>query len=102
MVRDGRCELGFTDAADLASGLTSHPLADQDYVAILPPKTSLPKGRRKLSLEKIVEYAAQQQLIPRRFEVDELPPAHLKGKEKPLRIFNVKREKVSAVVAKVG
>ncbi len=28
-----------------------------------------------------------------RFEVDELPPAHLKGKEKPLRIFNVKREK---------
>ena len=36
-----------------------------------------------------------------RFEVEELPPAHLKGKEKPLRIFNVKREKVSAV-AKVG
>ncbi len=36
-----------------------------------------------------------------RFEVEELPPAHLKGKEKPLRIFNVKREKPSAV-AKVG
>lgn len=36
-----------------------------------------------------------------RFEVEELPPAHLKGKEKPLRIFNVKREKSSAV-AKVG
>jgi adenylate cyclase len=36
-----------------------------------------------------------------RFDVEELPPAHLKGKEKPLRIFNVKREKVSAV-AKVG
>jgi adenylate cyclase len=34
-----------------------------------------------------------------RFEVEELPPAHLKGKEKPLRIFNVKREKLSAVVA---
>jgi len=31
-----------------------------------------------------------------RFEVDELPPAHLKGKEKPTRIFNVKREKLSA------
>jgi hypothetical protein len=29
------------------------------------------------------------------------PPAHLKGKEKPLRIFNVKREKPSAI-AKVG
>jgi adenylate cyclase len=36
-----------------------------------------------------------------RFDVEELPPAHLKGKEKPLRIFNVKREKPSAV-AKVG
>ena len=31
-----------------------------------------------------------------RFEYDELPPAHLKGKEKPLRIFNVKRERLSA------
>jgi adenylate cyclase len=36
-----------------------------------------------------------------RFEVEELPPAHLKGKEKPLRIYNVKREKPTAV-AKVG
>lgn len=31
-----------------------------------------------------------------RFEYDELPPAHLKGKEKPLRIFNIKRERPSA------
>jgi adenylate cyclase len=31
-----------------------------------------------------------------RFEVEELPPATLKGKEKPLRIYNVKREKPSA------
>jgi adenylate cyclase len=36
-----------------------------------------------------------------RFELEELPPAQLKGKEKPLRIYNVKREKPSAV-AKVG
>jgi adenylate cyclase len=36
-----------------------------------------------------------------RFECEELPAAHLKGKEKPLRIFNVKKEKLSAV-AKVG
>ncbi|MDB4943921.1 MAG: Adenylate cyclase [Labilithrix sp.] len=36
-----------------------------------------------------------------RFEYEELPPAHLKGKEKPLRIYNVKREKPTAV-AKVG
>ena len=34
-----------------------------------------------------------------RFEVDELPPANLKGKEKPLRIFNVKREKPTAAIA---
>ncbi len=39
--------------------------------------------------------------LQNRFEVDELPPAHLKGKEKPTRIFNVKREKLSAA-AKVG
>ncbi|HVJ88370.1 MAG TPA: adenylate/guanylate cyclase domain-containing protein, partial [Labilithrix sp.] len=39
--------------------------------------------------------------LGQRFEVEELPPAHLKGKEKPLRLFNVKREKPSAV-AKVG
>jgi adenylate cyclase len=31
-----------------------------------------------------------------RFECEELPPAHLKGKEKPTRIFNVKREKLTA------
>jgi len=31
-----------------------------------------------------------------RFDVDELPPAQLKGKEKPLRIFNIKRERPSA------
>jgi adenylate cyclase len=31
-----------------------------------------------------------------RFEIEELPPANLKGKEKPLRIFNIKREKPSA------
>jgi adenylate cyclase len=36
-----------------------------------------------------------------RFDTEELPPAHLKGKEKPMRIFNVKREKLSAA-AKVS
>lgn len=36
-----------------------------------------------------------------RFEVEELPAASLKGKEKPLRIFNVVREKPSAA-ARVG
>jgi adenylate cyclase len=48
----------------------------------------------------IVSESTLSRLGPR-FEVEELPPAHLKGKEKPLRIFNVKREKPSAV-AKVG
>jgi adenylate cyclase len=39
--------------------------------------------------------------LQNRFEVEELPAAHLKGKEKPTRIFNVKREKLTAA-AKVG
>ncbi|MGH7327565.1 MAG: adenylate/guanylate cyclase domain-containing protein, partial [Polyangiaceae bacterium] len=34
-----------------------------------------------------------------RFEYEELPAASLKGKEKPLRIYNVKREKPSAASA---
>jgi adenylate cyclase len=37
-----------------------------------------------------------------RFEVEELPAASLKGKEKPLRIFNVKREKPTAASTKMG
>lgn len=53
-----------------------------------------------LAGQVIVSESTLQRLGPR-FEVEELPPAHLKGKEKPLRIYNVKREKVSAV-AKVG
>jgi adenylate cyclase len=39
--------------------------------------------------------------LGQRFEVEELPAASLKGKEKPLRIYNVKREKLSAA-AKTG
>lgn len=35
-----------------------------------------------------------------RFEVEELPAAKLKGKEKPLRIFNVKSAKPAAAVAR--
>lgn len=35
-------------------------------------------------------------LLGARFDVEELAPAQLKGKEKPLRIFNVKRERPSA------
>jgi adenylate cyclase len=53
-----------------------------------------------LSGQIIVSENTLSRLGPR-FEVEELPPAHLKGKEKPLRIFNIKREKPSAV-AKVG
>jgi adenylate cyclase len=33
-----------------------------------------------------------------RFEYDELPPAHVKGKEHALRIFNVKRERTQVAV----
>lgn len=34
-----------------------------------------------------------------KFEVEELPPANLKGKDKPFRIFDVKRRHVSALSA---
>jgi len=53
-----------------------------------------------LSGQIIVSETVLARLV-NRFDCDELPPAHLKGIEKPLRIFNVKREKASAV-AKVG
>ena len=36
--------------------------------------------------------------LGQRFEVEELQPAALKGKEKPLRIWNVKRERPSAAI----
>ncbi len=42
---------------------------------------------------QIIVSEATLQRLEDRFEVDELPPAELKGKEKPLRIFNVKRQK---------
>jgi adenylate cyclase len=47
----------------------------------------------------VSEYTLQR--LGNRFEVEELAPATLKGIDRPLRIFNVKREKLSAV-AKVG
>jgi adenylate cyclase len=53
-----------------------------------------------LAGQVLVSEQTQARLGPR-FEVEELPPAHLKGKEKPFRIFNVKRERPSAV-ARVG
>ena len=34
-----------------------------------------------------------------RFEVEELPPAQLKGKEKPFRVFNVTRMRPNVQVA---
>ncbi len=45
---------------------------------------------------QIIITEATLQRLGGRFDVEELPPAHLKGKEKPTRIFNVKREKLSA------
>jgi adenylate cyclase len=53
-----------------------------------------------LSGQIIVTEATMARLV-NRFEVEELPPAHLKGIDRPMRIYNVKREKLSAV-AKVG
>ena len=51
---------------------------------------------------QIIVSEATLERLGNRFEVDELPPASLKGKEKPLRIFNVKRERPSAAQIKTG
>jgi adenylate cyclase len=45
---------------------------------------------------QIIITESTMNLLNNRFEVEELPPTLLKGKEKPVRIFNVKREKPSA------
>jgi adenylate cyclase len=50
---------------------------------------------------QIIVSESTMQRLGNRFEVEEMAPAPLKGIERPLRIFNVKREKLSAV-AKVG
>ncbi len=51
---------------------------------------------------QIIVSEATLDRLGNRFEVDELPPASLKGKEKPLRIFNVKRERPSSAQIKTG
>lgn len=55
MVRDGHCEVGITEAGDLAHGLVTQPLAHQDYVAILPPG-SVVSGKAAISFEEIIAY----------------------------------------------
>jgi hypothetical protein len=50
---------------------------------------------------QIVVSEATLARLGNRFESDEIEPRSLKGKEKPMRRFNVVREKPSAV-AKVG
>ncbi|CAK7262411.1 MULTISPECIES: LysR family transcriptional regulator [unclassified Shinella] len=55
MVRDGRCELGFTDDSELAHGLIAHPLAHQDYVGVLPPETPI-ADNGVISLEDVVAH----------------------------------------------
>jgi DNA-binding transcriptional LysR family regulator len=40
MVRDGRCEAGLTEAADLPDDLVSHGIGDQALLLILPPDPS--------------------------------------------------------------
>lgn len=52
---------------------------------------------------QIVVSETTYQRLNGRFEVEELPPAALKGKERPMRIFNVVREHpVSQVPAQIG
>ncbi len=47
---------------------------------------------------QIIVSESTQQALGARFEFEELPPAPLKGKEKPMRIFNVTRERPQSVV----
>jgi adenylate cyclase len=47
---------------------------------------------------QIVISEATQERLGGRFELEELPPAKVKGKEKPLRIFNVLRPRLSIQV----
>lgn len=56
LVREGKCELGFTDDTELevASELISHLLEEQEYVAILPPHSSISENGF-ISLEDILE-----------------------------------------------
>jgi adenylate cyclase len=51
--------------------------------------------------DEIVISESTLALLGGRFEVQEIDPRSLKGKEKPMRRFNVLREKASAV-ARVG
>jgi adenylate cyclase len=52
---------------------------------------------------QIVVSESTYQRLGNRFEVEELPPAKLKGKERPLRIFNVLRERpLGQVPASLG
>jgi DNA-binding transcriptional LysR family regulator len=55
MVRDGYCDLGFTEDNELAHGLVTQSLTHQDYVAILPPKTAIASGPT-ISFKEIIAY----------------------------------------------
>jgi DNA-binding transcriptional LysR family regulator len=55
MVRDGDCEIGFTEEGDVSSGLVAETLTLQDYVAILPPTASI-AGGAAISYEDLLSY----------------------------------------------
>jgi DNA-binding transcriptional LysR family regulator len=55
MVRDGHCDLGFTEDNELTHGLVAQPLAHQDYVAVLPPDTEI-RSSAPITFEELIAY----------------------------------------------
>lgn len=54
MVRDGRSDIGFTENAPSHGGLDVFPLGQEQFVAILPPGTSL-RGPGTVSIDDVLE-----------------------------------------------
>jgi len=46
MVRDGRCEMGVTEAADLPDDLVARSIGEQALVLVVPPGFEVPDGTR--------------------------------------------------------
>jgi LysR family carnitine catabolism transcriptional activator len=55
MVRDGRCEVGVTEAAGLPDDLVARSIGQQALVLVVPPEFELPEGGPSLALSELVE-----------------------------------------------
>ncbi|HEX7095139.1 MAG TPA: LysR substrate-binding domain-containing protein [Acidimicrobiales bacterium] len=53
-VWDGRCDVGLTEAGSSRHGITSHPIADQELLAVLPPGSDVSDDR--ITVAELVSY----------------------------------------------